>query len=548
MGSKIELAHKIQNHRGPDMRGDVLLETSGERIVYLAHQRLSILDLSDAGRQPMQDSMRSSWLAYNGEVYNYRELAEAINFEASGGTDTEVILEYFRRFGVEKSLPKFNGMWGLAWKSDLDDVLYLTRDRAGVKPLYYTIRNNQLYFASEIKTLLALVGARQKINLQAVGEYLIQSLQDTSDATFFSNIFSITPGSYARISLSATQLQVNPVQYWDPFAASINQDDLKHPVDKVHEIVMDAVKLRLRADVPVGVLLSGGVDSSIIAACVKRIVGHESDNITVLSAVSPGMLGDESPFIDRVASHLELNPIKVSTAWGADESMALLRKVTWVNDTPLGSFSNVAFYLLMQRAREVGIKVILSGQGADELFCGYKKYLAFYLQQLLRRKDFIGLIKTGFKFWRNGVGLSQFNFTEARRYMNRKVDNETLGPELKKSFKPLKLGMAGTDISHRQWLDYRNFSVPYLTHYEDRSSMAFSREVRLPFLDYRLVELMLNAPIESKLFKGWTKYSLRKAFAKWLPPEIAWRKDKQGFTMPQEEWLRGDLKMNGLEC
>ncbi|WP_153147567.1 asparagine synthase (glutamine-hydrolyzing) [Dechloromonas sp. H13] len=546
IGPRIERAHKIQSHRGPDMRGEVLLDTRGGRVVYLAHQRLSILDLSDAGRQPMQDRAQCSWIAYNGEVYNYRELAEAIGFESIGGSDTEVVLEYFRRYGVEASLPKFNGMWGIAWMSKEDDVLYLTRDRAGVKPLYYTLRDDQLFFASEIKTLLVLAGRRQKINLQVVGEYLLQSLQDASDATFFADIFAIKPGSYARVPLSEPRLEVKPVEYWNPFAANNNPVDPKDVIGNVREIVTDAVKLRLRADVPVGVLLSGGVDSSIIAACVKQVVGSESDNVTVLSAVSPGMPGDESHFIDRVAAHLNLNPIKVNTAWGANESMALLRKVTWANDTPLGSFSNVAFYLLMQRAHEAGIKVVLSGQGADELFCGYRKYLAFYLQQLARRKDFVGLLKTGFDFWKNGVGLSQFNLTEARRYLSRRVETETLGTALKSAFAPLRLGVTGEGIAHRQWLDYRNFSVPYLTHYEDRASMAFSREVRLPFLDYRVVELMLNAPIQSKLNEGWTKYSLRKAFSELLPPEIAWRKDKQGFSMPQEEWLRGELKSEWL--
>lgn len=542
LGPRIERAHKVQSHRGPDMRGEVRLETRGDRVVYLAHQRLSILDLSDAGRQPMQDREQASWIAFNGEVYNYRELAAAIGFESIGGSDTEVVLEYFRRFGVESSLPKFNGMWGIAWMSEKDNALYLTRDRAGVKPLYYTQCDDQLYFASEIKTLLVLAGRRQKVNLQVVGEYLLQSLQDASDATFFSDIHAITPGSYARIALEAPHLEVRPVAYWNPFDAKAVSGDPKEIVGTVRELVTDAVKLRLRADVPVGVLLSGGVDSSIIAACVKQLVGPDSDNITVLSAVSPGMPGDESPFIDQVSRHLNLNPIKVNTAWGANESMALLRKVTWANDTPLGSFSNVAFYLLMQRASEAGIKVVLSGQGADELFCGYRKYLAFYLQQLARRRDLGGLLKTGFEFWKNGVGLSQFNLTEARRYFQRKVENDTLGPALQGAFAPLRLGLTGEGIAHRQWLDYRNFSVPYLTHYEDRASMAFSREVRLPFLDYRVVETMLNAPIQSKLHEGWTKYSLRQAFSELLPREIAWRKDKQGFSMPQEAWLRGELK------
>lgn len=267
----------------------------------------------------------------------------------------------------------------------------------------------------------------------------------------------------------------------------------------------------------------------------------------MLSAVSPGQPGDESPYIDRVAGHLGFEPIKVDTAWGASEAVELLRTVTWMNDAPLGSFSNVAFYLLMQRAAAAGIKVVLSGQGADELFCGYRKYLGFYFQELARQRRFGKLAGTAWAFWRNGVVLGQLNLAEARRYLQRRPQHAVLGDALRQDFIPQALGLPPEGLAQRQWLDYRRFSVPYLTHYEDRASMAFAREVRLPFLDYRLVELMLNAPVESKLNAGWTKYSLRQAFADWLPPEIIWRRDKQGFSMPQEEWLRGELRASWLD-
>jgi asparagine synthase (glutamine-hydrolysing) len=195
----------------------------------------------------------------------------------------------------------------------------------------------------------------------------------------------------------------------------------------------------------------------------------------------------------------------------------------------------------MKRANEVGVKVLLSGQGGDELFCGYRKYLGFYLQDLLAKKQYMELCRVGGAFLLNG-GLRQFNLTEGRRYLQKSVAQNALGPAMLDAYTAVYLGRGSEGIAQRQWLDYRRFSVPYLTHYEDRASMAFSREVRLPFLDYRLVELMLNAPIDSKLAEGWTKYALRKAFSDQLPKQIIWRKDKQGFSMPQEEWLRGDLK------
>jgi len=528
------------------MRGETMLEVDGGRVVYLAHQRLSILDLSEAGRQPMTDADRTNWLAYNGEVYNYRELAETMRFTPAGGSDTEVMLECFRRDGVAAALPKFNGMWALAWVSLREGALYLSRDRAGVKPLYTAQADGDLYFASEIKTLLALLGRRHRLNVQVIGEYLAQALQDTGTATFFEGIEALPPGSFARIELGAPALSIVPAAYWNPFESEGRTGESGDVIGRVRDTVLDAVRLRLRADVPVGVLLSGGVDSSIIAACASRLSRDARERVAVLSAVSPGRPGDESPYIDRVADHLGIEPIKVDTAWGPAEAVKLLRTVTWMNDAPLGSFSNVAFYLLMRRAKEAGIKVVLSGQGGDELFCGYRKYLGFHLQELARQRKFGELASTAWAFWRNGVVFGQFNVSEARRYLQRRPHDPVLGETVRQAFTPQALGLPPEGLAYRQWLDYRRFSVPYLTHYEDRASMAFAREVRLPFLDYRLVELMLNAPSASKLKAGWTKYSLRRAFADGLPPEIVWRRDKQGFSMPQEEWLRGELKASWL--
>lgn len=524
------------------MRGEIVLEVGGGRVVYLAHQRLSILDLSEAGRQPMTDADRTNWLAYNGEVYNYLELAETMRFTPAGGSDTEVVLECFRRDGVAAALPKFNGMWALAWVSLREGALYLSRDRAGVKPLYAALAGGDLYFASEIKTLLALLGRRHRLNAQVIGEYLAQALQDTGTATFFEGIEALPPGSFARIELGAPALSITPVAYWNPFESGGRTGAPGDVVGRVRDTVLDAVRLRLRADVPVGVLLSGGVDSSIIAACASRLSRDARERVAVLSAVSPGQPGDESPYIDRVADRLGIEPIKVDTAWGPAEAVELLRTVTWMNDAPLGSFSNVAFYLLMRRAKEAGIKVVLSGQGGDELFCGYRKYLGFHLQERARQREFGKLASTAWAFWRNGTVFGQFNLSEARRYLQRRPHDPVLGDAVRQAFTPQVLGLPPEGLAYRQWLDYRRFSVPYLTHYEDRASMAFAREVRLPFLDYRLVELMLNAPSESKLKAGWTKYSLRRAFADELPSEIVWRRDKQGFSMPQEEWLRGALE------
>ncbi|MHC8321515.1 asparagine synthase (glutamine-hydrolyzing) [Pseudomonas sp. GB2N2] len=538
---RIEKAQLVQAHRGPDMYGHKFYDLNDVTVV-LAHQRLSILDLSDNGRQPMRSSGCEHEIVFNGEVYNYKEIAVSQKMtDLRSGTDTEVILESLSGGNYAEALAEFNGMWAIALLDLKNQTLMLSRDRAGVKPLYYTVRDGNLYFASEIKTLLVLSGGKYRLNLGVVGKYIEQSLQDDSTDTFFEGIHSLESGEFVVLDLNKKDLNILSTSYWTPFAAAKAYDYVS-PESQFRSIFDDAVKLRLRADVPVGVTLSGGLDSSLICQAVKSQLGHS--DFFVLSAVSPGKKGDESPFIDIVADHFNLDVHKVDLAWSVSETLALMHKATWYNDAPLGSLSNVAFYLLMSQANKLNVKVILSGQGADEILCGYKKYLGFYIKHLIKNKKYITAAKVLFSFARTGTILNQFGFAEAKRYLEGKGVSATsiMSDAVKKQFKKAPIGAIGKSLEERQWLDYKKYSVPYLTHYEDRMSMAFAREIRLPFLDYRLVEFMLNAPAHLKLFKGWTKYLLRSAYQEFLPKSITWRKDKQGFTSPQDEWLKRELK------
>ncbi|WP_131108406.1 asparagine synthase (glutamine-hydrolyzing) [Pseudomonas sp. Sample_10] len=539
--ARIEEAQSVQAHRGPDMNGHKVYELNDVTVV-LAHQRLSILDLSDNGRQPMSSSNLESEIVFNGEVYNYKEIALAKKMNnLRSGTDTEVILEALSGGNYAEALAEFNGMWSIALLDTNKQTLLLSRDRAGVKPLYHTVVDGNLYFASEIKTLLVLSGGKFNLNLGVVGKYIEQSVQDDTTATFFEGINSLESGEYAVLDLKKKEINISSSSYWTPFSA-FDKSYYQNPEAKFRELFEDAVKLRLRADVPVGVTLSGGLDSSLICQAVRSQLGHS--NFFVLSAVSPGKKGDESPFIDIVADHFDLDVSKVDLGWSADETLALMHKATWHNDAPLGSLSNVAFYLLMSQARELGVKVILSGQGADEILCGYKKYLGFYIKHLVKDRKYFTALKVLLSFARTGTVLNQFGFAEAKRYLEGKGVSSTtiMSEKVISHFKKAPIGAIGRSLEDRQWLDYKKYSVPYLTHYEDRMSMAFGREIRLPFLDYRLVEFMLNAPANLKLCKGWTKYLLRTAYEALLPKSITWRKDKQGFTSPQDEWLRAELK------
>jgi asparagine synthase (glutamine-hydrolysing) len=418
----------------------------------------------------------------------------------------------------------------------------------GVKPLYLCIRDEALFFASEIKTILAMYGQTFPLNLQVVGEYVCQSLLDTSNSTFFEGITKVPAGHNIVVDLRLDRLSARKEQYW-LLSPRENAASLEANIEQIRELTSDSVRLRLRSDVPVGVLLSGGIDSSSIAACMQATLGRGAD-LNLLSAVSDGGQFDESPFIDKMARHLGRPVTKVRLDVNPKSALELLNEVCWYNDEPVGSFSNVAHFLLMRKARELGITVILSGQGADEIFCGYKKYVGFAAQSLLRNGRLLKAARLLIDFWRRGTVINQFSVHEAKRYLPRFLKPNALrvaGPALSE-YQSVFVGLAPQAVVRdRQILDVQRFSVPILTHYEDRMSMAWAREIRTPFLDYRLVEAAVSVPMEMKLTGGWTKFILRRAMEPLLPAAIAWRKDKLGFVNPEGEWLKHDLREMVLE-
>ena len=317
----------------------------------------------------------------------------------------------------------------------------------------------------------------------------------------------------------------------------------------MRDTFIDAVKLRLRSDVPVGVLLSGGIDSSAIAATVHHLDPSRND-IKLLSAVGENGSNDEQPFIDMMANHLQRPVEKVVLNYPPSKALNMITEVSWFNDEPIGSFSTVAHHLLMKKASDCGITVLLSGQGADEILCGYKKYLGFYLQELIGAGQLWTAARACATFVRNRTVVSQFSYREAKRYLPRWLrfpEIDVRGPALLDASARIRLGLNGDGVIGRQVADLERLSVPALVHYEDRMSMSVAREIRLPFLDYRLVSLLVSLPVEYKLRDGWTKWIFRRAMEALLPKEIAWRKDKQPFMMPQNEWFRFELREEVLK-
>ena len=547
-------AEEAQGHRGPDGTGR-RVTCVGDWEVGLGHQRLAIIDLTEEGAQPLAGPDDDNWIIFNGELYNYLELREELRAEGARfrtATDTEVISVALRRWGIERALTRFNGMWAFAWLDERERKLVLARDRAGEKPLYLHAGDDSFTFASELKGLLAMTGGRFPLDLEVARAFLQQTVIDATPRSMLAGITSLPGGTYLTIDLDRPQLKTEPREYWRPVTTeaeprSFDDAAIASLAAEVRDLFHDAVRLRLRSDVPVGLLLSGGLDSSAIASAVHAQQG--SGDVAMLAAVSNDARFDESPFVDLVAKHLGREVHKVNIDLGPDEAFDLLERVTWHNDEPIGSFTSVAHFKLMEKAKELGVTVVLSGQGADELLCGYKKYMAFYVQKLLKQGRVLAAASMLFDSLRHGTVMRQFNLQEARRYMPWVRESEeasTLGPAIA-HLPDHPMGMGDMTMQERQALDLTSLSVPSLNHYEDRMSMAHGREIRLPYLDHRLMDMLLPLPTELKLRDGWTKYIFRKAMEAELPAEITWRKDKQGFSLPQSVWLRGPLRPRILE-
>lgn len=537
----LEAAELSQAHRGPDGR-DRLVDASGSLSVALFHQRLAIIDTSDGGRQPM--TRGACTISFNGEIYNYVELrreltAEGLSF--STGSDTEVLLTAILHWGLERTLPRLNGMWAFALLDRNASTLILCRDRVGVKPLYYVHERGKLYFASEIKTILAMDGRRRSIRAEAVSEFLGQSILDATDNTFFEGVRKVPAGTSISIELDGVEPRLGHTRsFWDGAEIARREADVGvgDAVERLRDLLESAVALRLRSDVPVGVLLSGGLDSSAIAAIARRKLSPA--RLTAIGVVSDDTASDESAFINRVARHIDCDIEHVAVGGDALASMQEIENTTWQNDEPIAGLAVVAQSHLMRRARELGITVLLSGQGADELLCGYNKYYFMNLQELVRR-DVRGAARELFSSVLSPAGrFPELSIAEARRYLTGSRFAADLRGSALQQFPPRSMGLTAR-VQDRQALDITRLSVPILVHYEDRTSMRWGREVRQPFLDYRLLEAFLPAPVSVKMQRGWSKFVLREAVADLLPSGIVWRRDKRGFAVPEARLLRTKL-------
>jgi asparagine synthase (glutamine-hydrolysing) len=515
----------------------------------LVNRRLAILDLSPAGHLPISTDDGSLWLTYNGEIYNFIEIREELErsgcrFRSCG--DTEVILHAYRTWGPD-CFKKFNGMWALALWDAKAKKLILSRDRLGVKPLYYWHTTNVFAFSSEIRCLLEL-GAPREVNEALVHDFLNTGLLDHTDETFFSRIKKLPAGHTLAIDPNGQAIlqRMWNIEVSGELASS--QEDSKY-AEPFRQLFTDAVRLRLRSDVPVGSCLSGGLDSSSIVTVANMLlfpqekIGAQQQQKT-FSACFDDPRYDERAYIQEVLrqTHATSHYVFPQPEGFKQELDYLL----WHQEEPFRSSSIYAQWCVMRQARGRGVIVMLDGQGGDEQLCGYRKFYVFYLRELLRHRHFLRFGLETLKFLGSPETLHTLNVRRGLHYsaIGQRLQNIStlLRADFAKRFAARHWALCyGEDMAGRIKTDITQFSLPALLRYEDKNSMAHSIEARLPFLDFRLVELLAGFPLEQKIYHGWTKYVLRQGLRGILPERIRQRKSKLGFATPEDTWFRQTL-------
>ena len=559
--SWIQKMMAVQVHRGPDDCHFVEMEGA-----CLGFNRLSIQDVSTNGRQPMTLSDSNATIVFNGEIYNFVELAQALisrGFNFKSHSDTEVLLRSFVVDG-ERCLACLNGMFGFAVYTPDRDELFAARDRFGVKPFYYHMNDSFFCFASEIKALLTLPFVPKRANVPYLYSSLFERRFDTSYTTTFEGIFQLRPAH--RLVLKRQNWELNFRRYWslpEHEPKPIEMSSLSAVADEFKDLLASSVSLRLRSDRPVGLLLSGGMDSSSIAAMIAQAEcsssgSHMPRNFSGFYTMAlEGDSLDESGFAESVSQQLDipLQKIEVGKVPLAD----LIPVTLWSNDEPIESLNRCVHWYLMKRLSAENIIVVLNGQGGDETMGGYFDRLVGSTLMLRFIQDGFNGFHSEWKATRNLCGFSQ-------PWLLGQIAKNLFGHRLTRSFRSLTreraltLASAGflmkgigryqeessigvrTDRINDQllrWLLRDN--VPALCHYEDRNSAAHGLEERFPFLDYRIAEFMFKLPGIFKTHCGESKVLLRHAMRGLLPDVIINRHSKLGLAVPEDQWVRGEL-------
>lgn len=557
-GSHLLKASELLKHRGPDDEGVLVFENNipkpysglasangeSEKINpeavmpnVLLHRRLSIIDISPAGHQPMSLENRKIHIIFDGAIYNFRKLIIQHNLHPKTQSDTEVILLMYAKFGTE-AFTKFRGAWAIAILDLEKNKLILSRDRFGIKPLVYTHHNGGLAFASEAKPLLALPGMKTEWERKKFLQFLVYGATDDPHETYFKGIHALKPGHFRTYDLDT--LDFEETEYY-----SLRQRVARGEYDgeSFETLFRESVKEHLVADAEVGSSLSGGLDSSLIVAEVTNLTDNEFQTFT---CSFPGESIDESDYARKLATETRnLNQHFITPS--AQEFLQGFDDLILSQERPFGSASIFAQSAVMKLASENGIKVLLDGQGADEILGGYYPFAGAYLISLLKAGKFatykreLKALKIRFNpkmetaMMRSAFYAMPQKLQVLARKQNR-LGFSLIASDFKSEAGALKSPERGAvdflELSFRSV----EFGLYELLQYADKNAMKYGIETRVPFLDHRVVEWSVGREPEAKINDGWTKYPIRKALEDHDLSALAWRVDKLGFVAPQDRW------------
>lgn len=550
----------VIQHRGPDDEG---IHISPDHRIGMGFRRLSIIDLSSAGHQPMSNPEKTIWITFNGEIYNHQELRcelQAKGYQYRSRTDTETIIYAYQEYGLE-FITKLYGMFGIAIWDARSEQLILIRDRLGVKPVYYTQQNGSFFYASEIKALLEHPDIPRRINPQGLYDYLSFYITPP-DESLFAGIRKLEAGHYLIVNKDGT---VRREQYWDITNRTEEYDhsDLEHEefcVENIRRLLRDSIRLRMIADVPFGVLLSGGVDSSLNVALMSEQMDRPVQ--TFSAGFKDLEAHNELEQARLIAGKFGTNHHEVLI--GEEDALQFLPKMVWHQDEPNADPACIPMYFVSKLARESGTVVVQVGEGADEEFSGYSHYLRelkYYRNFYSLPKPLTTLAYALLRMTKRDEAVTEYARRASKRdtpffygaipAFGEETKTLLLSPDFLKRnksssrvsldfFRQLEAQSDGKDIDHLSrmtYYDMKNRLAELLLMRVDKMAMAVSIEARVPFLDHRIVEMAFRIPQSLKIRDGIGKYILKKAAEGILPDETIYRK-KQGLNSPIVEWLR----------
>lgn len=553
-------------HRGPDDSG---VWTAAEQGVFLGHRRLSIIDVSKKGHQPME-SAQGNAIVFNGEVYNFAELKRSYAPESfNSHSDTELVLRHYENRGIN-ALNDFNGMFALAVWDSRNDRLFLARDRIGIKPLYYTLQGGFFAFSSEIRSLLTLPWVEKRLDEEATYHYLTYG-KVLPPATMFRDIHKLPPGHAMEVDQSGIR---SCESFWDVSYRDLGLQDESDAAAQTIEHLRASVRQRMVSDVPVGAFLSGGVDSSAVVALMRE--HSPSADIKTFSIGFEGQPNyDESEHARKVSQRFETNHFERIV--GPSELQDFIRQIVDVFDEPLADPTSIPIYFLSQIAQSEGAKVVLTGDGADELFCGYRswlkytKYYPWYNRFLKLPRGLRSAASLGWSaiappgvlqemlhraandqefFWGGANGFKESTkrelLSEEFQRRNPHLDSYSQIMDHKEAWERSSNRNSVDDpVDWMCYLGIKSIVPNYYLHRADRMGMANSVEIRVPFLEHNLVNFGLSLPSDMKLKNGEPKYILKKALEGLLSDDVLYRK-KMGFCVPIKEW-GGEIMLTYLD-